>query len=43
MEINYHPLVKRDMAEALRYYDAIATRLADEFAAEVKAMIEKAG
>lgn len=41
MEVKYHPLVKRDIAEALRYYDEIAARLADEFEAEVKAVIEK--
>ena len=43
MEVKYHPLVKRDIAEALRYYDGIAARLADEFEAEVKAVIEQAG
>jgi hypothetical protein len=37
VEVKYHPLVKRDIAGALRYYDAIAARLADEFEAEVKA------
>ncbi len=42
MEVNYHPLVKRDIAEALRYYDGIMTRLADEFEAELKTMIQKA-
>jgi hypothetical protein len=40
VEVIYHPLVKRDMAEALKYYDSIATKLADEFEAELKALIE---
>ena len=30
MEVNFHPLVKRDMAEALRYYDGVSTRLAED-------------
>ena len=42
MEVKYHPLVKRDIAEALRYYDKIAVRLADEFEEEVKVVVEKA-
>ena len=42
MEVIYHPLVKRDIAEALKYYDAISVRLADEFQAEVHSMITQA-
>ena len=41
MEVKYHPLVKRDIAETLRYYDKIAARLADEFEAEVKLVVER--
>lgn len=39
MEVIYHPLVKRDVAEALKYYGEISSRLADEFHAEVRAII----
>ena len=42
MEIKFHPLVRRDIAEALRYYDGIAPRLADDFEEEVKSVIKKA-
>lgn len=42
MEIIYHPLVKRDFMEALKYYEGISTRLADEFHTEVRSMIAQA-
>lgn len=42
MEVSYHPLVKRDVTEALRYYHRISPHLADEFHAEVRAVIERA-
>jgi plasmid stabilization system protein ParE len=42
MEVSYHPLVKRDVAEALRYYHHIAPQLADEFQDEVRIMLDRA-
>jgi hypothetical protein len=39
---NLLPLVKRDITEALKYYDGISTRLADEFHMEVRSMIAEA-
>ena len=42
MEVIYHPLVKRDITEALNYYDRISTRLADEFQAEMYSIIAQA-
>jgi len=42
VEVIFHPLVKRDLAEALKYYDGVASRLADEFEAEVRLVIAKA-
>jgi plasmid stabilization system protein ParE len=42
MEVVYHPLVSRDVAEALTYYRQIAARLADEFHAELRATIDRA-
>ena len=42
MEVIYHPLVKRDVAEALKYYTEISTRLADEFQSEVRELISQA-
>jgi len=42
VEVIYHPLVKRDVTEALRYYHDIALRLGDEFLEEVESVIEKA-
>ena len=41
MEVKYHPLVKRDITEALKYYHGISQRLADEFEAEVRSAVEK--
>jgi plasmid stabilization system protein ParE len=34
--VSYHPLVKRDVAEALKYYAEVSDRLADDFQAEVQ-------
>jgi plasmid stabilization system protein ParE len=42
MEVIYHPLVRWDVAEALRYYHHISARLADEFYDELRLMIERA-
>ena len=42
MEVSYHPLVKRDVAEALRYYHDVSPFLAAEFEAELRAMISRA-
>ena len=42
MDVSYHPLVQRDMAEVLKYYTEISTRLADEFHAEVRGIISQA-
>lgn len=42
MEVSYHPLVKRDVAEALKYYSAISPWLADEFHEEVRSIIAQA-
>lgn len=42
MDVIYHPLVKRDVSEALKYYTDISTRLADEFQAEVREIISQA-
>ena len=42
MEVVYHPLVRRDVEEALSYYRKIATRLADEFHAELRGVIHQA-
>ena len=42
MEVVYHPSVKRDIVEALRYYSEISPRLADEFESEVRLTVGKA-
>ena len=42
MDVIYHPLVRRDVAQALKYYHAISPHLADEFHAEVRVLINKA-
>jgi hypothetical protein len=42
VEVTYHPLVRRDMTEAIRYYNAISTRLADEFEEEMRLIIAQA-
>lgn len=42
MKVAYHPAVRRDMAEAMRHYRSISNALADEFKAEVGAIIQMA-
>ena len=42
MEVKYHPLVQRDLIDALRYYDAISLRLGSRFFAEVRSIIRQA-
>ena len=42
MEVIYHPQVRADVAEALSYYRKIAPRLADEFQAEFRDIIDRA-
>lgn len=42
MSVEFHPDVARDMAEALRRYDAVSPRLGDEFQAELRRMIAAA-
>lgn len=42
MEVIYHPLVKTDVAEALRYYRKISSRLADELRDELREIILRA-
>jgi len=43
VEITYHPLVRRDVLEILRYYyQAASTRIADEFRVELNAKIVQA-
>ena len=42
MEIIYHPLVKRDVMEALRYYHHVSPRLAEEFHSELRTIIARA-
>ncbi len=39
MRIEYHPAVERDVAEALRRYNAVSQRLAEEFKAELRRAI----
>ena len=42
MEVIYHPLVRSDVEEVLSYYRKISTRLADEFHAELRSIINRA-
>ena len=42
MEVIYHPLVRRDVVEILRYYQDISPKLADEFEDELRATLAKA-
>jgi plasmid stabilization system protein ParE len=42
VEVKYHPLVKRDVLEILRYYHEISSRLADEFHDELQVVISQA-
>ena len=39
MRVEYHPAVAQDLAEALRRYDAVSQRLAEEFKAELKQVV----
>lgn len=41
MEIIYHPQVRADVEEALSYYRKITRRLADEFQAELRDIIDR--
>ena len=42
MEIVYHPLVRSDVEEPLTYYRNVSARLADEFHAELRAILDQA-
>lgn len=42
MEVEFHRLVRRDVLEILRYYQAVSTRIADEFRNELNAKIIQA-
>lgn len=42
MEVVYHPSVKQDVIEALKYYAEISPRLADEFEYEVRLFVSQA-
>jgi hypothetical protein len=42
VEVKFHPLVQRDTVEALKYYQEISGRLADEFNEEVRLTVEQA-
>jgi len=39
VRVEYHPAVEQDVAEALRRYDAVSRRLAEEFKAELRHVI----
>ncbi len=43
MGVNYHPLVRGDVLEILRYYHEISPKLADDFNTELRSLIERAG
>ena len=40
MRVEYHPAVEQDLAEALRRYDAVSQRLADEFKTEMRRVVD---
>ena len=42
MEVKYHPLVREDVLEILRYYHKISPRLADDVNDELRNLIKKA-
>jgi len=42
MNVAYHPAVRRDVRNILRYYDGISSRLGDAFWDELLALIEAA-
>ena len=39
MSVEYHPAVEHDVTEALRRYDAVSQRLAEEFKVELRKVI----
>lgn len=39
MKIQFHPAVEQDVAEALRWYQAVSLRLSQEFQAELRRVI----
>jgi plasmid stabilization system protein ParE len=42
VEIEFHRLVRRDVLEILRYYQAVSNRIADKFRSELNAKIIQA-
>ena len=42
MEVVYHPLVRRDVAEVLSYYRKVSAQLAEEFHGELRPVIDHA-
>ena len=36
MRVEFHPAVEQDVAEALRWYDSVSSRLGQEFEAELR-------
>jgi hypothetical protein len=42
VNIEYHPAVEQDVAEALHRYDAVSKKLGDEFKTELRRMISLA-
>ena len=40
MQVEYHPSVRQDVAEATRRYKAVSDKLAQEFKAELRRIIE---
>jgi hypothetical protein len=42
VEVTFHPLVKRDLIEALNYYREISIGLANEFEDEVRFVLGQA-
>jgi len=42
VRIEYHPAVEPDVAEALRHYEAVSERLAEEFKSELRRFITAA-
>ena len=42
MEVIFHPLVRAEVLEALRYYTNVSARLADEFHDELRKIINRA-
>lgn len=39
MRVEYHPAVEQDVGEALRRYDPVSQRLAEEFRAELRRVV----